>query len=275
MQQGGAATSAAPLDRRRLVDAVRSPGWLIPAVLLALATVGWAWSLATAGSMSSGSPDLPAPADSMAMGGGMALMAFPGFMLAWLAMMTAMMLPAISPVVRLYGLTAARGRAAPVPFFVAGYLVVWVSIGVPAFFAWRALADPLARGDAWVGRLAGLVLLSAAVYQVTPLKSACLRHCRSPLGFFLRQRGDLRRPSTALRMGTTHGLICLGCCWMLMAILVTLGTMQIVAMIILAALILVEKNARRGAVLARGAAVAMLGLAVPLLVHPDLVTHLT
>ena len=85
---------------------------------------------------------------------------------------------------------------APVPIFVVGYLAVWTAVGVPAYVAWRELEDPLAVGEAWVGRLAGLVLLAAGAYQLTPWKDACLRHCRSPLSVITHARGDpAARPS--------------------------------------------------------------------------------
>jgi len=243
--------------------------------LVGLAAVGWAWSIVTARQMSPWAMGGPMAPDSMGMGSAAATaMSLTGFMVAWLAMMAAMMLPAVIPVVRLYGLAAARGAAAPVPVFVVGYLAVWGAVGLPASLAWRALGDPLANGDAWVGYLAATVLLAAAAYQLTPLKTACLRHCRSPLSFFLRQRGDLRRPRTALRMGMSHGLICLGCCWALMAILVTLGTMQIGVMLSLAALILIEKNAPQGVLVARAVPAVMVALGVALLAHPSLISHL-
>ena len=90
---------------------------------------------------------------------------------AWVAMM----LPAVLPVVRLYARAAAQGRAAPLPFFVAGYIAVWSTMAVPGCLAWRELEMPLAEGRTWVGVLAGASLLAAAVWQVTPLKAACLR----------------------------------------------------------------------------------------------------
>ena len=250
-------------------------GRAIPVALVGFAGVGWAWSLVTARQMSPRAMGGQVAPDPMGMGSAATTaMSLTSFMVAWLAMMAAMMLPAIIPVVRLYGLAAARGAAAPVPVFVAGYLTVWGAVGLPASLAWRALGEPLANGDAWVGYLAATVLLAAAAYQLTPLKTACLRHCRSPLSFFLRQRGDLRRPRTALRIGMSHGLVCLGCCWALMAILITLGTMQVGAMLSIAALILLEKNAPRGVLIARTVPAVMAALGVALLAHPSLISHL-
>ena len=197
------------------------------------------------------------------------------FILAWLAMMTAMMFPAISPVVKLYGRAAAAGRVAPLPFFVAGYIAVWISMSLPGYFAWRALMDPIAEARPWAGRLAGVVLLSAAVWQLTPLKSVCLRHCRSPMSFFMRFGGNLARPRGAIRMGITHGLFCLGCCWALMAVLVALGTMNLAWMAALALLILLEKNAPAGERIASVAALGFAAVGVLLLVRPEILTTLT
>ena len=115
--------------------------------------------------------------------------------------------------------------------------------------------------------------VAAAVYQVTPLKAVCLRHCRSPMSFFLRHANNLSRPSGAVRAGARHGLYCLGCCWVLMAILISVGTMQIAVMVALAVLILLEKVAPFGEQLARLAAAVFLVLGVVLLAHPTTVGH--
>ena len=198
-----------------------------------------------------------------------------GFIVAWVTMMGAMMFPAIIPAVRLYSRAAGSGRAAPTPLFVAGYLFVWSSIGVPAYFAWRALDGPIRDGVPWAGRLAGAVFVAAAIYQITPLKSACLRHCRSPLSFFLRQRSNLSRPLGAIRAGSSHGLICLGCCWALMAVLITLGTMQIWWMLAFAAVIFAEKVSPVGERLAAFTATGLGAAGLFLLVSPHLITRLT
>lgn len=268
IDQGGPYTASRPLR------------WGTPAVLFGLAAVGWWWSARMAADMTtSGSP----PMDGMAGMDGMDGMAGMGshviglgaFIMAWLAMMTAMMFPAISPVVKLYGRAAAAGRVAPLPFFVAGYIAVWTSIGVPAYFAWRALMDPIAQARPWAGRLAGVVLLAAAVWQLTPLKAMCLRHCRSPISFFLRFGANVARPSGALRMGVAHALFCLGCCWALMAVLVAVGTMNLAWMAVLALLIMIEKNAPVGERAATIAAAVFAGAGVLLLLRPETLTTLT
>lgn len=244
-----------------------------PAALLVLAAIGWWWSLRMADDMTSSMP-----ADGMrGMGDmdGTEVLSVGAFLVAWLAMMAAMMFPAISPVVKLYGRAAAAGRVAPLPFFVAGYLAVWSAIGLPAYLAWRALMDPIETGATWAGRLAGVVLLAAAVWQLTPLKSVCLRHCRSPMSFFMRFGGRLTRPLGALRMGATHGGFCLGCCWALMAVLVAFGTMNLVWMAGLALLIFLEKNAPIGERVAQLAAVGFVAAGLTLLIRPETLTALT
>jgi predicted metal-binding membrane protein len=203
------------------------------------------------------------------------VMSFGAFLLAWLAMMTAMMFPAIAPVVKLYARGAAAGRVAPLPFFVAGYIVVWTALGIPAFFAWRSLMDPIANGSTWAAVLAGGVLIAAGVWQLTPLKSICLRHCRSPMSVFLRFGLAASRPIGAVRMGATHGAYCVGCCWALMAVLVAVGTMNLAWMVGLAVLILLEKNAPWGERIARGAAIGMAVLGLLLIVRPETFAQVT
>jgi predicted metal-binding membrane protein len=245
----------------------RSDIWL-PVALLTLAGVGWWWSAISAAGMGGGGM-----ADGMSMQPQPA-MSFVAFVVAWVAMMAAMMFPAVLPVVRLYARAAANGQAAPVVVFVGGYIALWSVVGIPAYFAWRRLEEPLMQGSPWVGRVAGAVAVAAGLYQLTPLKSVCVRHCRSPLSFFMRHGKHLDRPTGAFVAGGRHGLFCVGCCWMLMALLIAFGTMQLAWMLILAVLILLEKLAPFGELLARATGVALLVLGVALLVHPAFVTHL-
>ena len=242
--------------------------WM-PLALLATAAVGWWWSIRMA-------------ADMTGMGGigemdgiGMGAISLGAFLLGWGAMMAAMMLPAVLPVVRLYGQAATAGRAAPVAFFAAGYLAVWSLTGLPGYFAWRALDAPLAEGQHWAARLAGVVLLVAAAWQVTPLKSVCLRHCRSPMGFFLRFGGRIGRPWGAFAMGVSHSGFCVGCCWALFAVLVAVGTMNIAWMIALTGLIVLERNAPGGERIALAGAVVLGVVGAALLLDPSLFPRIT
>lgn len=246
----------------------RRPDVWIPALLLVGAALGWWLSTRMAGDVGT---RMDTAGVSMR---GAAPMSFTAFVAAWVAMMAAMMLPAVLPVVRLYGRAAARDTVAPVVVFVAGYLLVWSAVAIPAYIPWRALNEPLAQASPWAGRFAGTVAVAAGVYQVTPLKTICLRHCRSPMSFFLHHGKNLNRPTGAVCAGARHGIYCLGCCWMLMAILVAFGTMQLAVMVILAALILLEKDAPFGERLAQVAAAAFLALGAALLLHPSFLHHI-
>lgn len=240
----------------------------MPAVLLAIAALSWWWSVRMAADMT----DMDASMAGMAMSD---MLSLGGFAVAWLVMMAAMMLPAIWPVLRLYSLAVASGRVAPLPFFVAAYLTVWTLPALPAYAAWVRLEAPIASGEPWAGRLAGGVLLAAAVWQLTPLKTLCLRHCRSPLSFFMQYGGGATRPWGAFRMGAMHGLFCLGCCWALMAVLVAVGTMNLPMMLVLTALIFLEKNAPGGERVAIVGAIVFALAGVALLLYPGLLALLT
>lgn len=208
------------------------------------------------------------------MGSGSMGMSAATFVGGWIVMMAAMMLPAVAPVVGLYATAARRGLVAALPIFVAGYLAVWAVTAIPAYAVARAVNDPLMEGRPWVARLAGGTLLAAAAYQLTPLKAVCLRHCRSPLSFFLGRRTSLRGRRAAITAGAGHGLYCLGCCWALMAVLVVLGGMQLAWALALAIVITVEKRARWGPAFARVTALGAAGLGIALLVSPGLLPHL-
>ena len=240
----------------------------VPVVLLAAAALGWWWSVHMAAGMRA------TAMGDMEMSGASAVSAA-GFFVAWLAMMAAMMLPAISPVVRLYARASGLHRVAPLPYFVGGYLVVWMLLGVPSYFAWRVLDVPLAEGARWAGRLAGGAFIAAGVWQLTPLKELCLRHCRAPMSFFLRYGRRIERPIGAARMGASHGLFCVGCCWALFALLVALGTMNIGWMLALTALIVIEKTFPHGQRAATIAGGAFLLLGTLLVVSPAAITMIT
>lgn len=239
---------------------------VVPLGLLVFAAAGWWWSVRMAPRAGGGMD---------AMTGMRASLSFGAFVAGWTAMVAAMMAPAILPVARLYARAAARGRAAPTWCFLLGYLVAWTTVAGPAYVAWRALEAPLAEGRPWVARLAGATFLAAAMWQLTPVKTMCLRHCRSPLGFFLRFGAQVGRPLGAARLGATHAVFCLGCCWAIFAVLVVLGTMNIAWMIALTALIVLERSAPRGELIASAAGVAAAAVGVLLLADPSYLPRLT
>lgn len=196
------------------------------------------------------------------------------FVAGWLVMMVAMMLPAAAPVVGVYAMAARRGVVAAVPVFLSGYLAVWAVSALPAYAVSGAVSEPLADGAPWMSRLVAATLLVTGAYQLSPLKAACLRHCQSPMAFFLARRRSLASPRAAFAAGAGHGLRCLGCCWALMALLIVVGGMQLGWALVLAAVITVEKLGPRGLAVSRVTALAALALAAGLLVEPDLLGHL-
>src|SRR5438477_12424321 len=161
------------------------------------------------------------------------------FLGTWTVMMAAMMLPSATPMILLHRL-GANGRVRTQLWsatFVAGYLVVWASVGIIVWgapIAANAIVMPEERA---LGVAA--ILLIAGVYQFTPLKSTCLRTCRTPADFLLTHWH--RGLSGQVRLGVEHGLYCLGCCWVLMALFVGAGAMSLVWAVGIALAVLVEK----------------------------------
>jgi predicted metal-binding membrane protein len=232
------------------------------AALFALAAIGWWWTLGQMRGMDNGPwTDLGAVG---------------WFLGVWVVMMAAMMFPSVSPTVALYS-RMTRERSLVRPFvFALGYLVTWAAAGALVFTAAFALDRVVghvldwSRGGRWV---AGATLLVAAVYELTPLKDACLGKCRSPLGVLL---GSWREgPAGALRMGAQNGAWCVGCCWALMASFFALGIMSAVWMAIVAGFIAVEKTLPWRHVASYGTAAVLLALGLLLFASPDAVPGLT
>jgi len=192
--------------------AVRTAGALLAASLLAwAATIEWM--------------------RGMDAGPGMDLGPLAWYLGLWVTMTAAMMLPSVGPMALAYADLARRPRAGTA-FFLAGYLVAWTGYGLVAYAVYGALRP----GSRFV---AGAALAAAGLYELTPLKSVCLRQCRSPLHFVLGRW----RPGRlgALRMGTEHGAYCVGCCFGLMLVLFVLGLMSLVWAALVAALVFAEK----------------------------------
>lgn len=150
------------------------------------------------------------------------------FLGGWGLMIAVGMLPGTLLAARLVAVT--RGAAA-VAVFLVGYAAVWLAIGVVGF----VVLSPLAPAARWAG--AGAALVATAAYELSPLKDACLRRCRSPLRI-------LFQPSLA--GGLRHGIDCAGCCGLLMALMLALGLMSIAWMLVLAVVVLVQKAAPFG-----------------------------
>ncbi|MFH8694514.1 DUF2182 domain-containing protein [Streptomyces chartreusis] len=193
-------------------------------------------------------------------------LALPLFLLLWVVMMAAMMLPSLAPVALTWVQAIRRSAAGPVRAlriaeFVGGYLLAWTGFGLLAYGALAAtgrLVDSDPDAGRWIG--AGAFLL-AGLQQFGPLKRVCLRHCRSPM-FQLLRYARFRPWAKDLRVGAHHGLYCVGCCWGLMIVLIPLGFMNVAAMAGLAAVIFLEKLWRGGPWLSWAVGLAFLVLAV-------------
>ncbi|HEY8641642.1 MAG TPA: DUF2182 domain-containing protein [Candidatus Dormibacteraeota bacterium] len=198
------------------------------------------------------------------------------FLATWVVMTVAMMVPATLPVLLLHRLHAARLRAGPLPtlVFLGGYLLVWSAAGIAALAAQASTTGLTAATGTSLGSAAWLVLLLAGLYQLTPLKAACLRACRNPLTVLFESPpgSGLRRE---LLRGLRHGAWCLACCWPLMAVLLLVSFMNLAWMAIVTVLFMLEKNHLRGPVVARAAGVLLVLLGIAGLVHPELLTWLS
>lgn len=208
-----------------------------------------------------GMRDMPAMGPVGVWAPGYAILVF----LMWLVMMIAMMLPSVAPTVLLHAALLRRGTQADrVPLisgaFLAGYLVAWAGFSLVAAFAqWGLEAAGLVSASMMtlIDTVPGaLLLIAAGVFQFTPLKSSCLRNCRSPAEFLTSRR----RPGTsgAFVMGVEHGVYCVGCCWFLMALLFVGGIMNLYWIVGLTAFVALEKLTPFGEIGARIAGAALI-----------------
>jgi predicted metal-binding membrane protein len=190
----------------------------------------------------------------------------------WAVMMAAMMLPSLAPMARAY---AREGRPDGTALFVAGYLGLWVIAGIGAWALVQSVRslDPAFLHWSDGGRfVAGGAIAAAALYDLTPLKARCLRHCRDSRLLV----ADWRRgPAGALRMGLEQGGYCIGSSWALMAALFALGVMSIAWMVVIAALIAIQKLVPRPYLASRAAAALLLALAVGVAFLPEQLPGLT
>jgi predicted metal-binding membrane protein len=208
---------------------------LILGVLLSLAALAWMLLIWQAVRM-----------NSQAMGLTMGMSATP-FVALWVVMMVAMMFPTAAPMILTFRAVSAdkqqRHSFIPTWIFVSAYLLVWSLSGVLAY-ALALAAEMLAAQSMWLMvnavRFGGIILVVAGLYQLSPLKHICLSKCRMPLQCILATwRAGY---NGAFRMGLEHGAFCLGCCWLLFAILFPLGIMNITAMVLVTVLIYAEKS---------------------------------
>ncbi|MGN6175918.1 MAG: DUF2182 domain-containing protein [Streptosporangiaceae bacterium] len=247
------ADHAGPTAATRPVQALPPRQLAVPWIAVAaLAGVAWVVTILLARSMGNGPGTM-----------GLALLPFLGL---WLVMMSAMMLPSVAPVAVLWtrlisGASAGFGRVTRVSMFLGGYLLVWAAFGAVAFAA-LAGADRLLTASPTAAKWLGVaIFITAGIYQLTPWKDWCLRHCRSPIGALMYYLGFKGR-SRAARVGLHHGATCAGCCWGLMILLVAVGVMNVAVMAALAVVIFVEKLWRYGKPFAQAVGVVLVAIGV-------------
>ena len=224
-----------------LETVLRRDRMVVLAALAALALLCWLYlaSLAAAPGMAGMAPSVAqwTPRDALAT------------LLMWSVMMVGMMTPSVAPMILIYARVGRQAESRGTPFASAG----WFALGY--FLAWIAFAA-LATGLQWGLERALLVspmvasatpvfgailLIAAGIYQWTPLKSACLSHCQSPLQFIQHHGGFRGERGASVALGLQHGLYCIGCCWALMLLLFVGGVMNLLWIAAIGALVLAEK----------------------------------
>jgi predicted metal-binding membrane protein len=259
---------------------LRRDRFIVGVALAALVILSWAYLLLGAGIgtpalQMSGIPTAPHMSDPMAMMQpapwtvGYALLIF----IMWWLMMLATMLPSAAPMILLYAALTRQHVESRSPFtgtglFAIGYLAVWaVFSAVAVFLQWQlgrlALLSPMMVTTSVI--FGALLLIGAGIWQFTPLKHACLRHCRAPAEFLTAhwRAGQ----AGAIQMGVLHGVYCLGCCWSLMLLLFYGGIMNVYWIAGLAVIILIEKIAPLGIWISGLFGVALIVWGASLIIH--------
>ncbi len=256
---------------------IRRDRLVLVAGLLVVSALAWGWLVLGAGmDMSAMEMTRMAGMDGWMMEPAVWTPAYALLMVSmWWVMMVAMMLPSAAPILLLFARVNRNEKAAgsplmPTAAFATGYLIAWGGFSVAAAgLQWALeaarLMSPmllLETAHVWIGVA---ILVGAGLWQLTPLKTMCLHHCRSPLGFLI---GNWRAGRLgALRMGLEHGAYCLGCCWFLMALLFFGGVMNLYWIVGLAVFVLLEKIIPLGHWLGRVAGVVLIGWGAYLPMH--------
>ncbi len=245
---------------------------VVAAALVLLTVVAWAYTLWLANGMRMGGMDM----SGYRMIPGLDLMIpatqpweTPEFGFAfvmWAVMMVGMMTPSAAPMILLYARVgrqaAAQGKPfAPTAWFAAGYLLGWTGFALAATVAqWAldraALLTPMMQSASHI--FGGVILIAAGLHQWSPLKDACLRQCQAPWQFIHNHGGFRRDAAGSLMLGVRHGGYCVGCCWVLMALLFVGGVMNILWIAAIAVFVLIEKVVPAGRLISRAAGACFL-----------------
>jgi len=250
---------------------LRRDRWIVGGAIAIIAALAWAYVLWLADDMDMGGMDMTGYRMIPA-GIGIMLPAddpwrpieFTYVFLMWTVMMIGMMAPSAAPMILMYARVGRQWKAQGRPFaatgwFAAGYLLAWIGFSLVATcLQWvverAALLDSrMTLANNLVG---ALVLIAAGIYQWTPFKDICLVQCQSPLLFLMRHGGFRDNARGSLALGFRHGGYCVGCCWLLMALLFLGGVMNVLWIALLALLVLLEKLTPAGRWIARAAGLA-------------------
>ena len=261
--QTGASSAPSTLEQ-----ALRRDRAVVIAAILVIAAIAWAYTVylsETGMDMEGGMSMGMAMVDMRSWGAA----DFGLMFIMWAVMMVAMMAPSAAPMLLMFAAVNRKRREREAPFvptgiFLAGYVIVWTLFAAGATVGnWglhQASLLSSMMGAATSGYLGGALLLAAGAFQWSPLKTACLKQCRTPMGFLMTSWRE--GPRGALRMGLDHGAYCLGCCWALMLLLFVLGVMNLVWIAALAAFVLAEKVTPMSEWVSRGTGVLLAGWGV-------------
>jgi len=270
-----------------IITAVRRDRAIIVTAIVTISILAWAYTLWLAAQMSGMETSaFVAGGDGMAgmINGGMNAAAEPALRpwsisdialisIMWAVMMVAMMTPSVAAMVVLYAAVARKAAASGRPLvatggFLVGYLSAWIVFSFAACSAqWILTRHSLLSSLSTSGMFAGFVLIEVGLYQWSPLKDICLKQCQKPLDFLMRRGGIRLEPFGALRLGAVHGLYCVWCCWLLMALLFVGGILNVLWIAGIAVLIVVEKTAPTGHLIPRLAGAVMIAYGLVLLLQ--------
>jgi predicted metal-binding membrane protein len=253
---------------------------VVAAALFVLVAMAWAYVLWLAADMEMGGMEMP---EFRMIPAGRGLMMpvtapwpaieFAFVFVMWVVMMVAMMTPSAAPMILTHarvGRQAALERKpfAPTSWFAAGYLFAWIGFSLAATLAQWAI-----ERSGWLTStmaatspiLKGALLVAAGLYQWTPIKDVCLRQCQAPLQFIQRYGGFCADATGSLTLGARHGAYCIGCCWVLMALLFVGGVMNVLGIALITIFVLLEKVVPAGRLISRVAGAGFLAGGVWLL----------
>jgi predicted metal-binding membrane protein len=261
-----------------LLEAVlRRDRLIVASALGVIAALAWAYVIWLAADMDMGGMDM---SGYRMVPAGMGMMApaatpwsaveFAFVFVMWAVMMVGMMAPSAAPMLLMYARAGRQSKSAGKPlaatgWFATGYFLAWAGFSLAATLVqWvldrvALLDERMASANMMLG---AVVLIAAGIYQWTPIKYACLAQCQTPLHFLMSHGGFRSDALGCVRLGLLHGTYCVGCCWVLMAVLFVVGVMNVLWIALLALLVLLERLTPWGRWIARSAGIVCIAMGV-------------